>query len=144
MFGLFIVLLLILIAILGYRAWMKPEHERVINKLGNSLWLVDKTGVGEGASFYIKFGRFEQDSASSAPAGKVHFTKYGMDKAFEYDADLDWSRAGDSLRVGQMKLSLRTSPTGQVPTLLYTNDVESANAWTAPLKEVLNAPSKKL
>jgi hypothetical protein len=143
LFGAFIVVLVLLILVLGYRMLMKPDHERIINKLGSGIWLVDKTGVGEGASFYVKFGKFEQDAKSTTPSGKVHFTKYGQDKAFEYEADLDWSASGDSLRVGQMKLILKAGSAGRPPVIMYTNNVESVDAWTAPLKEV-NPPSKKL
>jgi hypothetical protein len=142
MFGLFIVLLIIVIAVLGYRMLTKPVHERIINKLGTGIWLVDKTGIGGGPSYYIKFGEFKQDPASSTPAGKVQFTKYGMDKAFEFESELDWARADDSLRVGQSRLKLATAM-GRVPTIMYTNNVEAVDSWTAPLRES-NPPSGKL
>ena len=143
LFALFMVVLILFIAILGYRMLNKLDHERIINKLGSSMWLVDKTGVGEGASFYIKFGKFEHGEGH-APSGKVHFTKYGENKAFDYEADLDWSQAGNSLRVGQMKLTLTPGVNGTPPTLMFVNNVEAADSWTAPLKEVSSVPSGKL
>lgn len=122
---------------------MKPDHERIINKLDTGMWLVDKSGVGGGPSFYIKFGKFEIDPKGLIPGGKVKYTQFGQDKGFEYDADLEWSRSGESLRVGQMKLSLTPGRNGLPPTIMYTNNVEDVSAWTAPLKEI-DPPSKKL
>jgi energy-coupling factor transporter transmembrane protein EcfT len=142
-YALFIVLLILIIAFLGYRMLMKPDHERIINKLGDKIWLVDKSGVGGGSSFYVKFGKFEIDSKALNPGGKVTYTQYGQDKGFEYDATLEWAQAGDSLRVGQMKLSLTAGKNGLPPTIMYTNNVEDIAAWVAPLKDV-DPPSKKL
>lgn len=136
-----IIVLLIIVTFLVYRMLTKPDYLRIINKLGSNLWLVDKTGVGEGASFYIKFGEFGRETEER---GKVHFMKLGMNKEFEYESDLEWSGSESALRVGQMKLTLVPGKDGGVPTIMYLNDVESTAPWTAPLREVLNAPSKKL
>lgn len=100
---------------------------------------MDTAGVTGDPSYYVQFGRFDVDAGAGAtsdsPHGKVHFTKYGMNGSFDYEADLDWSRLGDSIRVGQMKLSLVPGAGGGIPTIMFTNDVESGSAWTAPLKE---------
>lgn len=141
--GLIVVIIILIIAYFAYRVLNKPDYERIINKLGSSMWLVDKSGTGEGASFYIKFGKFEHGDVDNH-SGKVHFTNYGQNKAFEYKADMDWSQAGNSLRVGQMKLTLTPGVNGMPPTIMFTNNVEGTDSWTAPLKEVSNVPSGKL
>jgi hypothetical protein len=141
--SLIIVLIILIIAYFAYRVLNKPDHERIINKLGSSIWLVDRSGTGEGASFYIKFGKFEQGQVDNH-SGKVHFTKYGQNKAFEYEADMDWSQAGSALRVGQMKLTLTPGVNGLPPTIMFVNNVEGTDSWTAPLKEASNIPSGKL
>lgn len=132
MYGLLIVIIILIIAAFAYFVLLKPAHERIITRLGTGLWLVDKAAGSDGASFYIQFGEFKQDPQSAVPSGVVHFTKYGNDKAYEYDSSLEWSSASDSLRVGQMKLQFAT--TGLNPTIMYTNNIGEVNSWTAPLR----------
>ena len=134
-----IVVLLIIVMVLTYRMLTKPDYLRIINKLGSNLWMVDKTGVGEGASYYIKFGEFGRETETR---GKVHFMKLGRNKEFEYESDLDWSGSEESLRIGQMKLTLEPGKDGGVPTIMLLNDVESTAPWKAPLKEVQSTPKK--
>lgn len=136
-----ITVLIIIIVYLIYRKVSMPDYKRIINKLGSELWLVDKTGVGEGASFYIKFGKFEPESDTR---GKVRFMKFGINKEFEYESMLEWTGSESALRVGLMKMTLVHGRDGGTPTIMFVNDVESPTSWTAPLKEVQNAPSKKL
>jgi hypothetical protein len=128
-----IVILIIIIAVISYRLLSMPDYERIINKVGDSLWLVDKSGVGEGTSYYIRFGKFSRDGEKQ---GRVKFTKYGMNKEFEYDADLDWTGTDDALRVGQMRLTLVPGRYGAVPTIMFINDVDAVSPSRAPLREV--------
>lgn len=136
-----IIVFLLILTFLVYRMLTKPDYMRIINKLGSDLWMVDKTGVGEGASFYIRFGEFGRETENR---GKVHFMKLGRNKEFEYESDLEWSGSESSLRVGQMKLTLVPGKDGGVPTIMYLNDIESPASWTAPLREVREVPPKKL
>lgn len=138
MLALVICLLLIIITIFAYRVVSRPDFIRIINKLGNDKWLIDTKGVSGDPSFYVKFGRFEVLDNSytgndPSPHGTVHFTKYSMNGGFDYEAELEWSRLGESLRVGQMKLTLVPGAGGSVPTIMFTNDIESATAWSAPM-----------
>jgi hypothetical protein len=144
MIGYIIVILILVVAFLAYRLYSKSGGERIRNILGNSLWQVDRSGVGGGASYYIKFGRFTGAGVVGAANGKVKFTKYGINKEFEYESELEWTDGDASLRVGQMKFNLVVDQYGRPPTVKMLSNVEDANPWEAPLKEIFDAPSKKL
>jgi hypothetical protein len=48
---------------------------------------------------------------------------------------LEWSQVGETLRLGQMKISL-VSGGLMPPTLKLTNDADATGSWTATLREV--------
>jgi hypothetical protein len=125
--GVIIVLLILVITWLSYRKWMMPSHLRIKNLLNNRMYLVDKTGAGSGASYYMKV-------EFTSPT-KATYTQFGANKEFELSSELEWSQVGETLRLGQMKISL--VPGGLMPpTLKLTNDADATGSWTATLREV--------
>lgn len=134
--GFAIVILILVIAFLAYRKWAIPHHQRVRNIINGKMFKVDRSGSG-GASYYVMFSDFD--------AKTVKYTQYGANKEFEIGSTMDWTVAGDSLRVGQMKLSLKSNGF-MPPTVVLTNDADSTSSWSAPLVETTPAatPSKKL